>query len=491
MTIPPSFVVFSGGSACNHITKSFQSVSPNISYIIGISDNGGSSSELQRLLGGPAIGDFRSRLTRLIDTVDPCPSDERMAIRDLLSHRLSGDPSIVKDEWAAIAEGRHSLWKKIPADKKETIRGFLTHFNGEILKRAHKRFNFCNGSVGNFFLTGARCFFGSLEAALFLFSAITGVNEPTSVIPVINTNHTATIAAVLEDGQTIIGQCEISHPSPYHTPADICNPIDAFMRLGLDDDNIRSLKDDGDDSNAMPRDQYGHSSLNHAKEQCNRNLFFSKHTNEHLPASIQRVFYINEYGQEIYPVPNAKVITQLSTKRTLVYSMGSLFTSLVPNLILRNIGKAIAESHSLKFKVLLLNGSHDRETHGFTAMDFITTITGALNESQRIDCRRAFYETAAHLKHHYLRMTPNMGDHIEPASRSASQHHSFHGSLDSGYASSNSPMAHFPPFPDQLFHASSPSVYITHLVYLDKSEIVVDVEAIESIGIKCIQVKSQ
>jgi hypothetical protein len=71
----------------------------------------------------------------------------------------------------------------------------LVAFNSEILKRAHKHFNFRNGSIGNFFLTGARLFFGSLEAAIFLFSAITGIRE-TSVVPVINTNHTAAIAGI-------------------------------------------------------------------------------------------------------------------------------------------------------------------------------------------------------------------------------------------------------------------------------------------------------
>ncbi|KAI8067492.1 hypothetical protein BC940DRAFT_227175, partial [Gongronella butleri] len=467
----PSFVVFSGGSACNHITKTFQSISSSVSYIISISDNGGSSSELQRLLGGPAIGDLRSRLTRLIDTVDPNPSEERIAIRDLLSHRLSSDPIKVQDEWAAIVEGRHCLWKKIPAEKKETIRGFLTHFNGEILKRAHKRFNYCNGSIGNFFLTGARLFFGSLEAALFLFSAITGIDEATSVIPVINTNHTATIAAELQDGQVIIGQCEISHPSPASATnvhhLQHCNPIDAFMRIGLDDDNTRHLLsgsyDGGDNDNDDDDDL-------DPQKKAPGNLFFSKHANEQLPSPIHRIYYINEYGQEIFPVPNPKCVTQLSTRTTLVYSMGSLFTSLVPNLILRHVGKAVVESRTLKHKIMLLNGSHDRETDGFTAMDFIMTITAALNESQRIDCRRAFYETTIR--------SSSSGYHaaarhqVSPPSTGAMASSYVSGgsgsySIDSGYASiSSSPMAHYPPFPDQLFSASPPSSFITHLVYL-------------------------
>ena len=57
-------VVFSGGSAANNLVDVFDSVRQSkdcsLSYIIPISDNGGSSSELIRIFGGPGIGDVRS-----------------------------------------------------------------------------------------------------------------------------------------------------------------------------------------------------------------------------------------------------------------------------------------------------------------------------------------------------------------------------------------------------------------------------------------------
>lgn len=62
-------VVISGGSAANNLVDVFDAVrySKNclLSYIIPISDNGGSSSELIRIFGGPGIGDVRSRLALL------------------------------------------------------------------------------------------------------------------------------------------------------------------------------------------------------------------------------------------------------------------------------------------------------------------------------------------------------------------------------------------------------------------------------------------
>lgn len=61
-------VVFSGGSAANSLVDVFDSIRKNrnciLSYIIPMSDNGGSSSELIRIFGGPGIGDVRSKKSR-------------------------------------------------------------------------------------------------------------------------------------------------------------------------------------------------------------------------------------------------------------------------------------------------------------------------------------------------------------------------------------------------------------------------------------------
>jgi 2-phospho-L-lactate transferase CofD len=58
-------VVFSGGSAANNLVDVFSTVRESkdcpLSYVIPISDNGGSSSELIRVFGGPGIGDVRSK----------------------------------------------------------------------------------------------------------------------------------------------------------------------------------------------------------------------------------------------------------------------------------------------------------------------------------------------------------------------------------------------------------------------------------------------
>ncbi|KAI8606125.1 hypothetical protein EDD21DRAFT_288082, partial [Dissophora ornata] len=282
------------------------------------------------------------------------------------------------------------LWMHIPSDKKEVIRGFLIYIQSEILKRAHKRFSFANGSIGNFFLTGARMFFGSLESAIFLFAAITGITEPTRVIPVINTNHGIAIAALLKNGNTILGQCAISHPS---------------------------LASSGDSFN-----------IGHVQPSANsNNIHFDKSPAKpsSLQSRIARLYYINEYGQEIFPPPNPKLLCSLSEMETLVYSIGSLYTSIIPCLILKDVGRGIAESRSLKNKIFMLNGTNDRETPEYTALDFIRALTSALNYSLKLSVQ--FWPT---------------------------EH--------------------------------KPSRYITHLIYLDNSEVQVDSWGIEKLGIECV-----
>ncbi|GAA5973497.1 hypothetical protein JCM11641_006494 [Rhodosporidiobolus odoratus] len=263
-----SFVVFGGGTGCNHVLSAFQG--KKTTFVVPVSDDGGSSSEVQRVLGGPALGDLRSRLIRLIP---PSPPDSPLdCIRRLLEYRLPGSnvsSRDVKSEWQEVVEGSHKLWRGIPGDRKETIRAFLVHFESAVLKKAqrvrreflfppflyyrsswpgvissspdggsfalfcfstlspvtsppppipihpdHQNFSYRRASIGNLFLAGTSLFLGSIPSAIFLFASLTSIDlSRFSVLPVINTSEKVTIAAELEDGTVLAGQSEISHPS--------------------------------------------------------------------------------------------------------------------------------------------------------------------------------------------------------------------------------------------------------------------------------------
>ncbi|KAM0787540.1 hypothetical protein ACM66B_003611 [Microbotryomycetes sp. NB124-2] len=451
------YVVIGGGTGANAIIGAFDKAK-RVSFVIPISDDGGSSSEIQRVLGGgPSVGDIRSRLVRLIPASHA--SSPLAAIKRLLEYRLSETASSTeaKLEWHRIVEGKHSLWAGIPNDRKECIRSFLIHVNAAILKKASRGFNFRKASVGNLFLAGASLFLGSLASAIFLFASITDIpHEKLRVIPVIQTSSTATIAAKLEDGTVIAGQSEISHPStsglvhdalgtvtpfprsatPFsgdplvpaspgfpvsggaHMPRPVTPALHEARTLGDEEDEPTSDEDEG--------------------ESRNRNVVFSKGADEVPPLSsrIKRIFYLNAYGTEIYPRPAPQFIDALMGATSLVYSCGSLYTSIMPCLALRGVGTAIATAPALRYRILLLNSQHDRETAGYTALDFVEAIRSA--------CSEAF------------------GAH--------ERYQEGNGSLNGRQLDANE--------------------VITHVVYVEHGQVEVDRQALEALGISCIAVST-
>ena len=207
------------------------------------------------------------------------------------------------------------------------------------------------------------------------------------ILPVLVTNHTVTIAAELENGETIVGQCEISHPSTGQATSYL---VATASKSETHHDH--SAFEDGESEGAQ-EDAIGESgvtplsNVNYAK--------LEDHEYEPLRSPIERsssppaiitaisdmiagIFYINQYGQEIFPQPNPLFIKNLNTKSILVYSCGSLFTrwaiilifefsrklhdvlisSIIPCLALRGVGSAIANSHTLQAKVLLRECFH-------------------------------------------------------------------------------------------------------------------------------------
>lgn len=255
---------------------------------------------------------------------------EKPAIKALFNYRLAASSDIARSEWLDIVEARHSLWSGISSEKRELIRSFLNTINLEIVKRARPSsvFNFQSASVGNLFLTGARLFTGSFESAIYLLGAITGVPEHISVVPAINSNFSHHICAGLKDGTKVVGQNAISHPSVFTTipsAPESHKPGSDSRRLSnelVEHDRVEDANLPG----SLPtlRKQY---------------IAFQKDLIEDLPSRIDRIWYINPYGQEIRPAANPKVIDKINGTQCVIYSIGSLYTSIIPCLILKDVGK--------------------------------------------------------------------------------------------------------------------------------------------------------
>ncbi|CCE66094.1 hypothetical protein TPHA_0O01250 [Tetrapisispora phaffii CBS 4417] len=394
-------VVFSGGTATNSLTPCFNKIClkgsdsdrelnegtdsnseqyGNLTYVLPISDNGGSTSEILRVFGGPALGDIRSRIVRLINDED---------LKYVFSYRLSKDEQKAKKEWNSIVEGEHDLWSSISPVLKELVRSFLISIHTEILKRARSSsnsFNFSKASIGNLFLLAARTFIGgSLDSSIELMMRIGYCNTHLNVIPCINTIHTYHISALLDDGQIIIGQSQISHPSK--TPKTLLTPqASLYMsnpksnHLVKSDSSSTTTYTSANEENTQ--EDYGNP-LYILPELRNSQLHFDKsQEDDKLDAKISKIFYINPYGEEVRPVGNERVKQKIHDADMVVYSIGSLMTSLMPIIILGNIAETLYQSSSKKIKkVLLINNKYDRETYGLSGYEYIKFIVDSMKEA--------------------------------------------------------------------------------------------------------------
>ena len=195
-----------------------------------------------------------------------------------------------------------------------------------------------------------------------------GVDEAkTAVLPAIMSNFSHHISAGLADGSSIAGQNAISHPSE---PTALANLNDRQSSpLGLNPAQVDSTIEDATLPGSLP-------TLRQAS------ISFSKLTEDSLPARIDRVWYINPYGQEMRPPPNPKVLDAVNSADAVIYSIGSLYTSIIPSLILQDVGSQISRSGGPRSKIFILNGSLDRETPEYTASDFLDAVARACMESE-------------------------------------------------------------------------------------------------------------
>jgi cathepsin L len=111
-----------------------------------------------------------------------------------------------------------------------------------------------------------------------------------------------------------------------------------------------------------------------------------------LPSPVRRVLYLSteetDELHEVFPRVNPVVLARVGAADAVVYGIGSLWSSICPSLIPAGVGEAVAERDCAK--VLMLNGSRDRETTGMDVLDVLRAVTSSLNRQHaRGDSRGA------------------------------------------------------------------------------------------------------
>ncbi|CAI8498782.1 unnamed protein product [Pichia kudriavzevii] len=191
-------VVISGGSATNHLVEAFQE--HEVTYILPVSDNGGSSGELSRVFGQCPIGDIRSRLVRLM---------RNGSVRRLMEMRLSRKEEVAQLQWRELLSGEECMWSGVCLPIREEISGVLKRANGKIRGTDYR---FSMASVGNLCILGAP----KVSEGLLLLRRWGDVPPNVHVEGVLDVDKCQggyELGALLADGTHIYGQSQISHPS--------------------------------------------------------------------------------------------------------------------------------------------------------------------------------------------------------------------------------------------------------------------------------------
>jgi uncharacterized cofD-like protein len=234
-------VLFSGGSACRAINVALCNKA-HVTRLVPAWDSGGSSKVIREKLGILAIGDLRQALMtmahgesrgRVGDVVKICNAR--------LSNNLGNDEA--RTEFLFYAEGRHPLLERMEPGLRAAILNYLKTFAVNV----GDDFDFRNGSIGNFILTGA-CLAhnGDVNTAIFVFRKLCNIDGdvwPSSL------NNDLILNATLKDDRTIerqdaitnlsledsnIGIAEVQLTREVGLPAE-CNPaaIEAIMKADL------------------------------------------------------------------------------------------------------------------------------------------------------------------------------------------------------------------------------------------------------------------
>ncbi len=163
-------VLFSGGTACRAINIALARKQVHLTRVVPAWDSGGSSKLIREKLGILSVGDIRQALMTMAH-------GERRSgdVVRIFNTRISalGEPGDARQEFQLYAEGRHLLLERM----EPGLRGAILNYLGTFATAVGPDFDFRNGSIGNFILTGA-CIAhnGDVNTAIFVFRKLCGID---------------------------------------------------------------------------------------------------------------------------------------------------------------------------------------------------------------------------------------------------------------------------------------------------------------------------
>ena len=196
----PHIVLFSGGTACRSTNLALCAKPVRITRIVPAWDSGGSSKVIRESLDVLGVGDIRQALMTMAHGEGRAGDVVKVCNARLTSSSLADADT----EFALYAEGRHPLLERMEPGLRGAILNYLRTFRAAI----GTDFDFRNGSIGNFILTGAHLAHNSdINTAIFVFRKlcdIAGHVWPSTA------DSSADLSAVLKDETAISGQHRVT-----------------------------------------------------------------------------------------------------------------------------------------------------------------------------------------------------------------------------------------------------------------------------------------
>lgn len=229
----PKILFFSGGTALNQVCRVLKHYTHNSIHLVTPFDSGGSSAKLRQAFNMPAIGDLRSRLMALADeTVLGHPEIYRLFTHRLSNQHYSDAPNALNTQLMRLIDASDPLVSDIAEPMRSLICNQLQFFYDQM----PADFDLQGASIGNLILAGGYLNnHENLDQIIFLFSKLVNVHGLVRAI----VNDNLHLAAHLSDGQTIVGQ----HNLTGKEVAPLSSPIQSlFLTHHLNNTNATSAQ---------------------------------------------------------------------------------------------------------------------------------------------------------------------------------------------------------------------------------------------------------
>lgn len=318
----PRVLFFSGGSALRRLSRRLKHYTHNSVHLITPFDSGGSSARLRDAFAMLSVGDVRNRLIALADeSVLGNPEIAR-----LFSHRLdhAADSHALAAQLAAMIRGEHPLVASVPPPLQQIVRTHLQLFATEM----PPDFDLRGASIGNLMLAGGYLANNrDIDSVAFLFSQLLEVRGLVRTI----VDADLHLAARLEDGSHVIGQMMLTGKEV----APIASPVER--------------------------------------------VFLVEAAADHTGRVPQRLLAGDERPPDEVEVHIAPGIGRLIRSADVIcYPMGSVYSSVMANLLPRGVGRAIAAADCPR--VWVCNTAADPESLGRSHAELVERLIALVRQ---------------------------------------------------------------------------------------------------------------